>query len=302
MTAPAPPDPAFPGGPLVAVLVAPPGRLPPARAEALAARWAAPLRWLSPGEAAEIPLPAEPPDLWDVWAALQAEGIDLLPAPAGGRRKRVLLADMDSTIIGQECIDELAAEAGVGERVAAITARAMAGELGFEGALRERVALLAGLPEETVARVLATRIALAPGARTLVATMARDGARCVLVSGGFLSFARPVAAWAGFHEARANTLLAEDGRLTGRVAEPILGREAKAQTLSEVTASLGLGPRDALAAGDGANDLGMLGLAGLGVAVHAKPAVQARCRLRVNHADLSALLFLQGYARADFAA
>lgn len=287
----------------VAVLVGRPGDLSPRHVADLREAWhgGAP-RWLSRGEAAEFPLNARPADLEERWQALQGEGVDLLLVPAAGRRKRVLLADMDSTMIGQECIDELAAEAGLGQRVAAITARAMNGEIGFEGALRERVALLRGMPEAVIARVLAERITLAPGARALVATMVQGGAHCMLVSGGFLSFAEPVARALGFHEARANRLLSEGGRLTGEVAEPILGREAKVAALRDVTARLGLGPEDVLAVGDGANDLGMLRLAGLGVAVHAKPAVQAECPLRVNHADLTALLYLQGYARADFAA
>lgn len=270
--------------------------------DALRARWqGGPPRWLAPQEAAEFALGSEPADLRETWEALQGQGIDLLLQPAAGRRKRMLLADMDSTMIRQECIDELAAMAGVGDRVAAITARAMNGELGFEGALRERVALLRGLPETVIDEVLRTRITLMPGGRTLVATMKAQGAHAVLVSGGFLAFATRVAAALGFDESRANALLVRDGRLTGEVAEPILGREAKVAALEEVTARLGLGPQDVLAVGDGANDLGMLRLAGTGVALHAKPAVQAECALRVNHGDLTALLYLQGYARADFA-
>ncbi len=289
----------------VATLLTSPARarLTASLVEALRDRWTGgPIRWLAPREAAEFPTRRDPEDLWEAWEGLQAEGVDLLVQPEANRRKRMLLADMDSTMIRQECIDELAAEAGVGERVAAITARAMNGELGFEGALRERVALLRGLPEATIGKVLRERITLMPGGPALLATMKAQGAHTILVSGGFLSFARPVAAQLGFHEARANTLLASDGLLTGEVAEPILGREAKAAALEEATARLGLGPQDVLAVGDGANDLGMLRLAGSGVALHAKPAVQAECRLRVNHGDLSALLYLQGYAREEFAA
>jgi phosphoserine phosphatase len=271
--------------------------------DALRARWdGGPLRWLSHGEAAEFVLERESPDLWDAWAALQARGIDLLVQPVRGRRKRMLLADMDSTMIRQECIDELAAEAGVGPQVAAITARAMNGEIGFEGALRERVALLRGLPEGVIGTVLRERITLMPGGRALLATMKAQGAHTLLVSGGFLGFAQPVAERLGFHEARANALLAQGGRLTGEVAEPILGREAKVRALEETCARLGISPAEVLAVGDGANDLGMLRLAGAGVALHAKPAVQAECRLRVNYGDLTALLYLQGYARTDFAA
>ena len=277
-------------------------RLTPALVEALRDRWSGgPVRWLARGEAAEFLTRREPEDLWDAWEGLQAEGVDLLLQPEAGRRRTMLLADMDSTMIRQECIDELAAEAGVGSHVAAITARAMNGELDFESALRERVALLRGLPAATIDRVLATRITLMPGGQTLLATMKAQGAHTVLVSGGFLSFARPIAERLGFHEAHANTLLARDGLLTGEVAEPILGREAKVATLHAVTQRLGLTPSNVLAVGDGANDLGMLGLAGTGVALHAKPAVQAQCALRVNHGALTALLFLQGIARSEFA-
>jgi phosphoserine phosphatase len=274
-----------------------------ATARGLAARWggAAP-RWLSPGEAAEIALPALPADRWAVWEELQPRGIDLCIVPAEGRRKRALLADMDSTMIEQECIDELAALAGIGPHVAAITARAMNGELQFEDALRERVALLAGLPETVAAEVLASRITFRAGGRELVATMAAAGAYCMLVSGGFTAFTGPVAAHLGFHAHRANRLLAEGGRLTGRVAEPILGRAAKVEALAGLAASHGIAAAEVLAVGDGANDLGMLGAAGMGVALHAKPSVAAACDLRVNHGDLTALLYLQGYARRDFVA
>ncbi|MBP1806561.1 phosphoserine phosphatase SerB [Rubellimicrobium aerolatum] len=287
----------------VVTLIAAPGGLSPDTADSLRARWqGGPLRWLAPGEAAEFEVEAEPADLWETWEALQGQGTDLLLQPAGPRAKRMLLADMDSTMIRQECIDELAAVAGVGPHVAAITARAMNGEIDFESALRERVALLRGLPESVIDDVLRDRITLMPGGPALLATMKAHGAHAVLVSGGFLSFAHKVARTLGFDEARANTLLSENGHLTGHVAEPILGREAKVQALQEITARLGLAPQDVLAVGDGANDLGMLRLAGAGVALHAKPAVQQECRLRVNHGDLTALLYLQGYARDDFAA
>jgi phosphoserine phosphatase len=257
-------------------------------------------RWLDPGVAAEFPLDAVPGNLWDIWAGLQALKIDLAVQPTAGRRKRLLLADMDSTMIRQECIDELAVVAGVGAQVAAITARAMNGELDFESALRERVGLLAGLPEAVIAGVLETRIRFMPGGRTLVATMKAQGGHAVLVSGGFTAFTGPVAAALGFDEHRANVLQVRDGRLTGTVAEPILGRAAKVQALEEVAARLGIGEDQVLAVGDGANDLGMLARAGAGVALHAKPVVAAECALRVNHGDLTALLYLQGYARAEF--
>ncbi|MBD3764751.1 MAG: phosphoserine phosphatase SerB [Rhodobacterales bacterium] len=286
-----------------AVLITDPARagLDRATVESLRTAWAGgEAVWLNPGVAAEFALPAVPANHWEVWADLQARGVDLAVVPAAGRRKRLLLADMDSTMIRQECIDELAAEAGVGERVAGITARAMNGELDFEGALRERVALLAGLPEAVIACVLAQRITPMPGGRVLVATMRAAGARTVLVSGGFTAFTGPVAAGLGFDENRANRLVIRDGRLDGTVVEPILGRAAKVQALEQTCAALGVPVDQALAVGDGANDLGMLGLAGMGVALHAKPAVQAQCDLRINHGDLTALLYLQGFSRDDF--
>jgi phosphoserine phosphatase len=272
-------------------------------AQALCNAWGGgALRWLAPGIAAEFPVPAVPDTRWQVWAELQAAGIDLAVQPAAGRRKAMLLADMDSTMIAQECIDELADEAGVGPRVAAITARAMNGELDFEAALRARVALLAGLDAAVIGRVIGTRLTMAPGAAVLVATMRRAGAHAALVSGGFTAFTGPVADRLGFHEHRANTLLVARGRLTGEVAEPVLGREAKVAALHEIAAARGLAAQDVIAVGDGANDLGMLHAAGTGVALHAKPAVAAQCDLRINHGDLTALLYLQGYTRDDFAA
>ncbi len=284
-----------------ATLIARPGALEPALVESLRNAWGGgAAEWLSPDEAAEFDLPAMPENLWQVWHDLQARQTDLAVQPAAGRRKAMLLADMDSTMIGQECIDELAEVAGVGAHVRAITARAMNGELDFEGALLERVALLKGLPEAVIGQVLDTRITLAPGGRELVATMKAGGALTVLVSGGFTAFTARVAADLGFDENRANTLLAENGRLIGDVARPILGRDAKVATLDEVAARRGISPADVLAVGDGANDLGMLARAGMGVALHAKPAVAAQCDIRVNFGDLTALLFLQGYRRDEF--
>ncbi|MFN3953845.1 MAG: phosphoserine phosphatase SerB [Pararhodobacter sp.] len=259
-------------------------------------------RWLNPGIAAEFDLATPPGNQWDVWEAMQALGIDLAVQPAAGRRKAMLLADMDSTMIQQECIDELADLAGFGARVAEITARAMNGELEFEPALRARVALFAGMDEGIIDRVLAERISFTPGGRALIATMKAHGGHAALVSGGFTAFTAHVARALGFDEHRANTLLADDGRLTGKVAEPILGRQAKVDALEEITARLGIGAEAVMAVGDGANDLGMLHRAGAGVALHAKPSVAAQCALRINHGDLTALLYLQGYAVTDFAA
>ena len=258
--------------------------------------------WLDPAVAGEFPLEAMPENRWDVWQGMQGMGVDLVIQTAEGRRKRMLIADMDSTMIQQECIDELAGEAGVGAHVAGITARAMNGELDFEAALRERVGLLRGLPESVIAGVIRDRITLMPGGKALVTTMKAQGGYAALVSGGFTAFTSAIAAELGFDENRANTLLIEAGALTGEVAMPILGRAAKVQALEEISARLGITPAEAIAVGDGANDLGMLGLAGAGVALHAKPSVQAECDIRINHGDLTALLYIQGYAREDFAA
>jgi phosphoserine phosphatase len=258
-------------------------------------------RWLNPGIAAEFPVEIVPANRWDNWQGLQEMGLDLIVQPAEGRRKKMLLADMDSTMIGQECIDELADMAGVGPRVAEITKRAMNGELDFEGALVERVGLLKGLPEAVIGKVLAERITFTPGGRELLATMKANGGYAALVSGGFTAFTTAVARELGFDEHRANTLLAEDGTLTGDVARPILGREAKIAALEEITTRLGLAHGDVMAVGDGANDLGMLHLAGAGVALHAKPAVAAQCDIRINHGDLTALLYIQGYTVEEFA-
>lgn len=254
---------------------------------------------LAEGVAVDFVVP-EPIEGFDtLWRGFQRMGLDLCEQPAAGRRKRVLLADMDSTMIGQECIDELAAEAGVGERVAAITARAMNGELDFEAALRERVGLLKGLPVEVIDTVLAERITLAPGARALVQTMRANGAWCALVSGGFTAFTQAIADRLGFHENRANRLLTDGGRLTGEPGEPILGQQAKVDALHDICAARGVEAADVMAIGDGANDLGMLTLAGSGVAAHAKPVVARQVSLRLMHADLRGALWMQGYRASD---
>ncbi|MEX6505140.1 phosphoserine phosphatase SerB [Jiella sp. M17.18] len=259
--------------------------------------------WLHPGYAADLTVETAPSEAQrrELSVAASAAGFDCVVQEARTRRKRFLIADMDSTMIGEECIDELAAEVGIKDHIAAITARAMNGEIAFEPALRERVALLEGLPEAVVDKVIAERITLAPGGETLIRTMRASGAHTALVSGGFTVFTSRIAAMLGFHENRANVLLIEAGKLTGRVAEPILGAEAKVTALQEIAAARGIGPEDAIAVGDGANDLGMIGLAGTGVALHAKPAVAARAPHRIDHGDLTALLFIQGYRRDEFA-
>ncbi|MBX9458638.1 MAG: phosphoserine phosphatase SerB [Rhizobium sp.] len=291
---------------LVATLVANPSnpvltaRLGEAAAAAVGGR---PLYWLADGIACDIPL-AEDMTADQYLAllreAIAGEPVDVAVQQAETRRKKLLIADMDSTMIGQECIDELAAEVGLKDRVAAITARAMNGEIAFEPALRERVALLRNLDTSVIGQVIESRITLTSGGTELVRTMKARGAYTALVSGGFTSFTSRVAAMIGFDEHRANTLLEQDGRLVGEVAEPILGRQAKVDALNEIATRLGITPADAIAVGDGANDLGMLHLAGSGVALHAKPAVAAEADIRIDHGDLTALLYLQGYRKSDF--
>jgi phosphoserine phosphatase len=254
---------------------------------------------LSPGEAADIACAAEP-GLDRVRAALAGAPIDVIATPADGRRKRLLIADMDSTIVTGETLDELAAHAGLGEKIAAITARAMNGELDFKDALRERVGMLRGLGVDALERTW-QGVRLTPGALELVATMKAHGAFTALVSGGFSFFTGRVAARLGFDMHRSNTLLDDGSVLTGQVGEPILDRSAKLATLRELTTRHGLPLSAALATGDGANDLDMLLAAGLGVAFHAKPIVAAAARSRVDHAGLRALLFAQGYRAGEFA-
>ncbi|MGB0686863.1 MAG: phosphoserine phosphatase SerB [Paracoccaceae bacterium] len=285
----------------VVTLISAPGLLDPSLLENLRNAWGGgDAVWLAPDEAAEFSLSDLPQNRWQVWQDLQDLQVDLIVQPAENRRKKMLLADMDSTMIQQECIDELADHAGVGARVKDITARAMNGELDFEEALHERVALLQGQPASIIDQVLDERIDLMPGGKVLLATMRAHGAYAALVSGGFTAFSAVIAETLGFDTHRANQLLVEDGVLTGKVALPILGRQAKVDALEAFTATLGISESDVLAVGDGANDLGMLGRAGTGVALHAKPSVAAECDVRVNFGDLTALLYLQGYAKDAF--
>ncbi len=282
-------------------LIAKPEMLDLALVDALRNAWGGgDIVWLSPRGAAEFEVAQKPENLWEVWTEVQALGVDLVAQSATGRHKKMLLADMDSTMIQQECIDELADEAGVGEHVKGITARAMNGELDFDAALRERVGLLKGLPLATIDHVLSSRITLMPGGPVLLSTMKANGAHAALVSGGFTAFTQSVASKLGFDENRANTLLTKNDTLTGEVGTPILGQQAKVDALNEITQRLGISTSDVLAVGDGANDLGMLKAAGTGVALHAKPSVAAQCDIRINHGDLTALLYLQGYGEGDF--
>ena len=258
--------------------------------------------WLFDEVAVDIPFDGSE-DIAAIEARLrQARGdlpIDIVVQPRAARRKKLFLADMDSTMIGQECIDELADFAGLKAHVAKITERAMRGEIEFEPALRERVALLKGMPVGVVDEVLKQRITPAPGGRELVATMRAHGAYTCLISGGFTLFTSAVAAMIGFQENRANELLVEHGKLTGEVREPILGRATKLATLIELTESFDLDDIDTLVVGDGANDLSMIQHAGLGVAYHAKPAVAAAAGARIDHGDLTALRYAQGYRRDE---
>jgi phosphoserine phosphatase len=301
----------------VATLISAPDQ--PAVTEALAARVADQLpqarvgAWLHPGVAVDIVF-ADPPDAPGATPALLkkltqelrtvigAVAVDVVVQPEVGRRKKLLVADMDSTMIGQECIDELADYAGFKERVAAITTRAMRGEIAFAPALRERVALLRGLPAATIDQVIAERIRPNPGAATLIRTMRANGAHTCVVTGGFTAFMAPLAKAIGFDEYRANTLLIDSaGRLTGQVTEPVLGREAKRDTVLELRERLRLRREETLAVGDGANDVPMIETAGLGVAFHGKPALREAAGACIDHGDLTALLYAQGYRRDEFA-
>jgi phosphoserine phosphatase len=290
---------------LVATLVADPSKEPLSEATvdraAQALRGVERRRWLDEGVAADLVFTG---DLRAKRAALEeslsGEAIDIIVQPLAHRRKRLLVADMDSTLIGQECVDELADVAGVGGRVATITERAMRGEVAFAPALRERVALLTGMSETVIQDVLKDRITLNRGARTLVQTMRANGAYVAIVSGGFRQFTRAIRERIGADEDRANTLVIEEGKLTGEVIEPILGEGAKLGALKEIAAAMGVRLDDTLAVGDGANDLPMLQAAGLGAAYRAKRKVAAGADARVEHTDLAALLYAQGFARKDF--
>ncbi len=259
------------------------------------------IRWLAPERAFDLPFQGDGVKMVAM-ARTVAPGLDINVLPRAGRRKKLLVADMDSTIITCECLDEIADAVGFKPQVAAITERAMAGEIEFAPALRERVALLKGLPVHRLARVYGERVRLTPGARALVATMKAHGAACVLVSGGFTFFTGRVAEDVGFDSNFGNVLLDDGTHLTGLVEEPILGREAKLATLEKEVAERGLIFEESLAVGDGANDLDMIRRAGLGVAYHAKPVVSDAAAARVEFNDLTALLYLQGYTEAQIVA
>ena len=265
--------------------------------------------WLSPGEAWQALLVAEEntdhrPLRAQIAAVLAPRPIDvnIVPDDIAHRRKKLLVADMESTIIEQECLDELADYVGLRPMIADITERAMRGELDFETAIKERVGLLKGLDARVLDQIYVQRVTVMPGAQTLVATMHANGAYCALVSGGFRFFTQKVAARLGFDIDQANRLDLADGRIAGTVGEPILGREAKLAALERLAGEQGLDPADTLAVGDGANDLGMIGAAGLGVAFRAKPVVAAAAAASITHGDLTALLYLQGYRREEFVA
>jgi phosphoserine phosphatase len=253
--------------------------------------------WVEEGEAIDLQFGRDPDA---ARTALEGQGYDAVVQPAEHRRKKLIVADMDSTMITVECIDELADYAGIKAQIAAVTEAAMRGELDFGEALDARVALLKGLDESVIAQCLAERVKIMPGAKALVQTMRGWGATAILVSGGFTRFAEPVAAEIGFTRAIANVLEIADGKLAGTVAKPIVDASTKLATLSEAALDLGLSRAETLAVGDGANDLAMITQAGLGVAYHAKPVVAEAAGARIDHGDLSALLFAQGVARKDW--
>jgi phosphoserine phosphatase len=293
----------------VATLISDPARPAVTEAAVAAARamlpTAAQASWLAHGIAVDIPFELGSADSHElakgIHLKLAPAPVDIVIQPAAGRRKKLYLTDMDSTVIEQECIDELADFVGLKDHVARITERAMNGEIAFEPALRERVALLKDLPVSVVDEVIENRITLMPGGKTLTATLRKHGVHTCLVSGGFTLFTGKIAALIGFDEHRGNVLVVENGKFAGRVEEPILGKEAKAATLRELAQRFKLKLDETLVSGDGANDLPMLEAAGLGIAFRAKPMVAASARARVDHGDLTALLYMQGYRREEFA-
>lgn len=280
------------------VLTAPLGKLDDASVAAVSRLAGQAPHWLSPGTACEF-RDARPGQLAEARALLADRPVDANMIAVKARRKRLLVADMDSTIINCECIDEIAGFAGIKSQIAAITERAMRGEIEFEGALKERVGLLKGQPEAILDEVMHKRIRLNDGARILVTTMAGTGAVTALVSGGFTWFTSRVARLAGFAHDRANILEVEAGRLTGTVREPILGREAKRQSLLDLATANGIPLAETMAIGDGANDLDMIRASGLGIAYRAKPVVAEAAHARLDHSDLSAALYLQGYRETE---
>ena len=259
-------------------------------------------QWLDEKTAWQVGFDRKPDDvLRAVRKAAARWPVDVNIVAAANQRKKLLIADMDSTMIEQECIDELADAAGAGDAVKAITVRAMNGELDFEDALRERVAALKGLPSGVIGEVIAARISFMAGGRELIATMRQNSAYCALISGGFTHFTAYVGAELGFHEHQANELIIQDNLLTGEVASPILGRDAKVAALQRITETFGFSMDETMAVGDGANDIPMMLAAGTGVALHAKPAVKQEVGIQINHGDLTSLLYLQGFTREEFA-
>ncbi|MCE3231887.1 MAG: serB [Rickettsiaceae bacterium] len=260
------------------------------------------ISWLASDTACDIFFDSDSPEELNATLPVKLEGLnlDFIVQKNSNRKKKMLISDMDSTIIQQECIDEIAAKLGLKEKVSAITERAMNGELDFKDSLRERVGLLAGLDSSTLDDVYKNHIELMPGATELVQTMRKNGAHCVLVSGGFTFFTNKIAERVGFHANHANILEIANNKLTGKVTQPILDKNSKLDSLNQISASLSLTPDDILAVGDGANDLPMLKNAGLGVAYHAKPAVQEEVKFKINHTDLTSLLYAQGYKKEEF--
>lgn len=259
--------------------------------------------WLAEGEACDLVFASDfsaSKITSQAQKALEGTAIDAVCSPVEGRRKRILISDMDSTIIDQECIDELGEVFGVGPAIREITQMVITGKIGFSDALRQRLALMQGMQKTLLERVYDERITLKPGARTLVQTMRQNGAYCILVSGGFSFFASRISEALGFHDHQANALVFADEKLTGEVAEPILGRTAKLETLNRLCKEKGMQPSDVLAVGDGANDIKMVAAAGLGVAFHGSDSLKAHANAHINHADLTALLYVQGYRKSEF--